>query len=187
MLYPIMDFERFTIPKLDAARRQLFAAIGMHFDRQDPLAVHTVSSAANEILRQLAARLDIPALIQDHPWLRPERREEFRRILRTPANFLKHADKDPDGSLEFFPTGTHLQMFESADLLMRMSGTIPPECGLFVTWCWLRYPDLVNPQLIQAMPQLGQHLSGLDWRDFDAFQELFRRVHSPSSADTPSV
>lgn len=75
------------ITKIDAARRQLDAAIGLWLKEDDLAAVHTLAYAATTVLRDLGRHAKPPIeLINIGPYA----------LDRDAANFLKHADTDPD-------------------------------------------------------------------------------------------
>ena len=48
---------KLTIPKLDAAKRQLETAIRLYFSSADPVAVHTLTAAAYNVIRDVTAKL----------------------------------------------------------------------------------------------------------------------------------
>ncbi|WP_424133850.1 hypothetical protein [Roseomonas chloroacetimidivorans] len=84
------------VSKLDGAKRQLETAIDLFFDSQDSLSVHTLAWAAFKVLFDLyphrsddgfATKLD--SIIGKEGW----------RSMSGVANFLKHADKDPEALL----------------------------------------------------------------------------------------
>lgn len=85
-----------TIDKAEAARRQLETAIDLYFDNADSLSVHTLGFASLKVLFDLyphrnqddfAAQLD--GIIKKEGW----------KAMSGVANFLKHADRDPDALL----------------------------------------------------------------------------------------
>ncbi|WP_321875568.1 hypothetical protein [Burkholderia cenocepacia] len=95
------------ISKLEAARRQLRAAIRMLFDGADPVAVHTLVGAASILAADLAAH--------HHPGEQWETlaknannltSTQYFEIARATQNFLKHANKDVDAIHEFNPIDT---------------------------------------------------------------------------------
>ena len=92
-----------AITKLDAASRQLGEAIRMFFESRDALAIHTLAAAAQGILRDVAkaAGGEHQSILHDHPQIPAERRREWIAAVNAPRNFLKHADKDPEGTIEF--------------------------------------------------------------------------------------
>jgi hypothetical protein len=84
------------ITKIDGARRQIETAIELYFDNKDSLSVHTLAWAAFKVLFDLYphhnsdgfdAQLD--AILGKEGW----------QSMSGVANFLKHADSDPDAFL----------------------------------------------------------------------------------------
>ena len=82
------------ITKLQAAQRQIDAGIGMLFKNDDPVAIHTVAMAAFRILRDLVKQRGLEDPVDS--MIRPGKENEFWREVGSFANFLKHANKDPD-------------------------------------------------------------------------------------------
>lgn len=77
------------IAKLEAAKRQLDAAIRMFFKNEDMLAVHTVSRAAFHVLFDLTSEGDVKKALATY--IKKVGAQRFNEE----ANFLKHADQDP--------------------------------------------------------------------------------------------
>ncbi len=90
------------IDKMDAARRQLEAAVGLLLDGADPVPVHTVVSAADQIVSDVASKRGIKLFVEEafKTYFKPEYHDQARRHFRRFANFFKHADKDHDGKIE---------------------------------------------------------------------------------------
>ncbi|OGT83229.1 MAG: hypothetical protein A3H91_15115 [Gammaproteobacteria bacterium RIFCSPLOWO2_02_FULL_61_13] len=100
------------VGKLDAARRQLRAAIHNIFHGGDPIVAHTLLGAASIILTYLVEHR-VPEkswdrFAQDANALAPG---DYFNIMRKAQNFLKHAKNDPDGSLDLNPTDTESLAF----------------------------------------------------------------------------
>lgn len=120
------------ISKIDGARRQLDTAIDLYFDDADSLSVHTLSFAAFKVLFDLyphhcsdgfAAQLD--ALISREGW----------RAMSEVANFLKHADRDPDAFLEFHSPEQAMAVIGLATLLYRrIAGDFSLKMQVFDIW-----------------------------------------------------
>ena len=90
-----------TATKLEAAERQLRQAIELFFEARDPVSTHTLVAAASGVLGGLASKRGIERPVRDRDLVRDDRRAEFVRILNQAQNFFKHADNDPDATLEF--------------------------------------------------------------------------------------
>jgi hypothetical protein len=79
------------ITKLEAARRQLDAALRLRREGGDSLAVHTLAFAAYCLLRDLFGKSERKKVLKEF-----EEKLEFRKV----SNYLKHADSDPEDILK---------------------------------------------------------------------------------------
>jgi hypothetical protein len=91
------------ISKLEAALRQLETAIILWFNHGDPISIHTLASAAHQIIYDINKARKGPAMSPDSDIVKPEHLSEWRRILKAAPNFMKHADKDPNETILFAP------------------------------------------------------------------------------------
>lgn len=91
------------VDKVNAARRQLATGLELWFGDGDPLSIHTLIAAAHGILADLCRAQGIPDKLLDSDLVKDEFTKQWRAAVRKPANFLKHADDDPEGELEFSP------------------------------------------------------------------------------------
>jgi macrodomain Ter protein organizer (MatP/YcbG family) len=87
------------ISKLDAARRQIETAVILYFHEGDPISIHTLAAAAYDVLRDVNKARDGPPMIKDWmtDYVKPESRTDLINAINAAQNFLKHADRDPDG------------------------------------------------------------------------------------------
>ena len=87
----------FTVNKLQAAHRQLNAAIWLLFAEHDPLAVLALAGNASAVFSDLVALRSPLDSWDNHARQTNELTEqEYFAILRKGQNFLKHADRDAD-------------------------------------------------------------------------------------------
>ena len=99
-----MDDEHIHITKLEAAQRQLDAAIRLLFDDSDSVAVHTLVGAASVIISNLVEKHH-----PDKSWDKFAQEankitaREYFQVMRKPQNFLKHASDDANAALDFDP------------------------------------------------------------------------------------
>ena len=131
---------KIEVNKLEAAQRQIDAAIRMLFSGEDPVAIHTLASAGFTILRDLLGAQDpIDSII------RPEKKREFWRKQKGLANFLKHADKDPKD--------IHDSVEEEAnDFLLylaliryhKLRQPLTLEMKVLQAWMTMIYPDVLQ-------------------------------------------
>lgn len=152
---------KIRLNKSEALRRQTNAGIRMLFAGEDPVAVITVASAAFGIARDLARRSQLgldstDQLLKDH--IKPGMEKEFWKQAHRPANFLKHADKDPAAILDNVHEG-------AAEMTLLLCGYYYRDLGYEITkemkalglWCSMSYPEIVRPgsSLEQAAATLG--------------------------------
>jgi hypothetical protein len=119
------------VTKMDAAHRQVNAAIRMWFADDDPVAIHTLVAAAHEVIHTLFKRAGLSGLLFDSPVIKDERRSEVAMAIKAPATFFKHAQRDPDKTLSPIFDSALTQVIESARqlALLRQRGT---TCSWFV-------------------------------------------------------
>ena len=133
------DRPTLTLSKLEAARRQLEMAARLYFSEADPVSIHTLVSAAYQILEDVNHALGgSPMLKGQLPnWVRPDANSEAKRRLNEAANFFKHADRDHDQVLEFRPGLSELMMFDAIRKYRELTGELIPILGVYEAWFWI--------------------------------------------------
>jgi len=105
------------ISKIDAARRQLYTAIELWFTDGDGLSTFTLAYASFKLLGNLYAHQGTDEFGKAIDQLTKEKgaHKSMARI----ANFLKHADRDPDDSLSFFQPALTVTVIGLSTLLYK--------------------------------------------------------------------
>jgi hypothetical protein len=139
------DLTPIKIGKLDAARRQLVSAIRIYFANGDPVSIHTLAAAAFEILDDLDNHGADTGTIFDHAekYIKPEHMDTFRKVLRRPQNFFKHAEQDPDDLLEFYPSAAAAIIWAASEKYYELAKDAGLELEAFRTWTVIRNPDIL--------------------------------------------
>ena len=126
------------IDKSEAACRQLECAIRLIATHEDELAIHTLAMAAFGILSDLTAahsagcEAKLKAILTTIGW---------SHLTKT-ANFLKHANRDPDVSLAGLdPQENDWRVGLSVLLYRILKGTFTPIMAAFHSWMLIRHPD----------------------------------------------
>lgn len=162
-----------TIQKLEAARRNLAAAVHLFFERGDPIAVHTLAAAAQGVIRDVAKSrgLTRASILHDHPDIPATARKQWISILNAPRNFFKHADKDPDGTLEFDEKENETLLLDACLTFTELSDEGQSEASVYLGWF-----TTANPTLRAALSnnQVGEYavLNNISPSDYRAFREL---------------
>jgi hypothetical protein len=131
-----------VIDKLTAAARQLDCAIRLTANSEDALAIHTLTMATFGIVEPLSRGQELYEAA-----LRPALTALGRDKLVGTANFLKHADRDPDGITS--PPLDHdndWRIGVCAMLYRRLSGNLTPYMAAFHMWVIVRHPNHFNIQ-----------------------------------------
>lgn len=164
------------VTKLESAARQLREAILMFFERRDPIAVHTLAAASNQVLVDVSRSKGHASLLKDSPFIRPEKRKEWLGHLNEAANFFKHADRDPDDVLQFYPAVTPFFILDSIQIYALLTKDFPHDQRAFIAWFNAAYSDLLlEGPIKQAVVELLT--SGLNPDDFAIFLKLAREQH----------
>lgn len=134
------------ISKLDAARRQIETAIELYFGGGDALPVYTLAYAAFKVLFDLyphksddGFNKQLDGLIKAEGW----------KSMAAPANFLKHADRDPDALLDEQHPDRGLALIGLATVLYRrLAGDLTRKMMAFDCWVeWLDEEALTIPEV----------------------------------------
>jgi hypothetical protein len=125
-----------VITKLDAAERQIVAAVQLLFSGGDPVAVYALAAAARELTTTLCEKRGLPSLIDamhdEHPHME---RAEIIQWATKHANFFRGVDRDADGGLEGFEdTYADDILFIAVFDFGRLRGSKPVEADAYELW-----------------------------------------------------
>ena len=142
-----------NISKLDAARRQLETAVTLYFREGDPVSIHTLTCAAYEVLRRINKGTP---MIKDwmKDYIKPEYVKEFGEKLNEAQNFFKHAGKDADQLLTFYPGESNILLLDACWTYRRVSQERLPVLGVFEMWSALTWAkNFVTYEAIERLDQ----------------------------------
>jgi hypothetical protein len=138
-----MKFPPEKLSKLEAARRQLRQAIHLFLSGGDMIAVHTLAAASLQVLVDLGVKSGMESMVKNPKLIRPEKRKYVADKFSEAQNFFKHADRDPDEILDFFPEATPFYIVDAVVLYEHVSGSSTHACKAFHVWFSLNYPDVL--------------------------------------------
>jgi hypothetical protein len=130
--------EIIEIRKLDAAKRQLDAAVRIFFNGEDAIAIHTLVGAASIVLFDLLEKQK-PKEAWEHK-IAESTNSTIRQVLgiaRHAQNFFKHADSDSDKILPFNQRDTEQLLFVCTLNCGNLAGKderLSVEQGIFQLW-----------------------------------------------------
>ncbi len=123
-----------SVSKLEAARRQLNAAIRLFFTGEDPIVVHGLASSAANLYSDL-----VEQTTDSKSWRRrfgnngEQAQREVKSILNHAWNFFKHADRDATEELDFEEEQTELMLFYASLECGELEAT-SDQMQLFQLW-----------------------------------------------------
>lgn len=161
-----------TIPisKLDAARRQLTTAVILYFNNLDVVSIHALAAAAYEVVEAIAKKRGHSTLIQRSlfDFLTDDMVKGFRKSMRKPQNFFKHADQDPDAKLEFDPDSTELVILGAMVTYAQITGEISMLFNAFSVWFTLQKPEKLgrSPEVQAKLAKAKEYFGHLTRQEF---------------------
>lgn len=124
------------INKIDVATRQLREAIHLFFEQRDVIVIHTIVASAHQILVDLAVRAGASSVVKNTSALKEKEVQKFLETVNYPYNFFKHADHDPDKSINIEPLDRLTADFilDAIIMLQQLVDDIPIEAKIY--WAW---------------------------------------------------
>jgi hypothetical protein len=124
------------VGKLDVVARQIREAVRLFFEQRDLIVVHTIIASAHQILFDLGTCLGITSVVKNTTALRDDEVQSFLSTINRPFNFFKHADRDPDPTINVGPLERLTADFimDAIIMLQEVGGSIPMEAKVY--WAW---------------------------------------------------
>jgi len=172
-------YEVVWIDKLEVARRQIRETVRMFFGERDPVAIHTLVASAHQILTDIGEKHRAKSVFVGKKTQR----------LNHPFNFMKHADRDPDGKINIGPllrfSGDFLM--DAILMLQQIANDIPIEAKVFWTWFVSKYPqEFSNLPEGSEVRKLQEHrLADWDFRRISYFLEFAEIVKDTDLSGEP--
>jgi hypothetical protein len=137
-----------NVTKLDAAQSQIATAIWLYFEDRDPISVHTLATAADEIIDRLCVARGLVSM-RDNLMANivPARRKEVADALHKVRNFFKHASSSkPNQVLADFSDDQNFFAILFAVHGLHLLGIEMRETKVFGGWIQVVEPKLLlNP------------------------------------------
>ena len=158
-----------AITKLEAARRQLRVAISSWFQDGDEVSIHTLACAAHEIINDINKHRGGKDLLVDSSVFREEYRTQVIKRFKKEMNFFKHADRDPEGVIDFVPKVTEMFTINSLHGIELFGLKHDSTEAAFSIWF-----DLKNPQFLTEKGR-RQFVEGLTSEQKKEFADMSPR------------
>lgn len=135
---------KIKVSKLDAAKRQLETAIRLYFNDADPVSIHTLAGAAHNILNDLNKKYGGNPMIISDFLIKDEFKKKIKQQINKAKNHFKHADKDPDTTIDFAPKVNEFFLFDACEKYMELTSENVPYFIIFRGWFAYKYPDILK-------------------------------------------
>ena len=139
---------REVITKIDAARRQLEAAIWLYFNNGDAVVIHTLACNAREIFERQCERRNKPRMFdrisENHDKVKAT---ELWNVMNEARNFFKHLHNkdDADASIEFRHDDNKMTIYIAAnDCASLLGSEVTITVKRFLLWLSATEPGLVT-------------------------------------------
>lgn len=138
--FPLSKEGKLPITKIDAAVRQLETAITLWFHDGDPVSICALSHAAHEILYRLSTNTRKRSTLLDAENVKPEFREDFKKLIKEAPAFFKHAGKDPHETLFFTVKNAPHIFLDAVGMYNSLEFGARPIFRVFQDWLWMTEP-----------------------------------------------
>jgi hypothetical protein len=132
------------LTKFDVAERQINQAIRLFFLDEDPVSIRTLIEAAGQIFYDIGRKDDVRGMIRDKDRVRPEYQKMWFKKAFEARNFFKHAENDPDGTLEFKTRSNESVIVDAILMYNTLKKGWSIESLVFFHWFGLKYPNLLK-------------------------------------------
>ncbi|MFC0246519.1 hypothetical protein [Falsochrobactrum ovis] len=152
-----------VISKLDAARRQLLAALHIHWYLNEPIAVYTLAANSWEVCNSLLKKDEKIRILQQITEAYGAPPKEIIDLINAPRNFVKHADRDPDAVFPDIKEEDCDAVLLTACLdYMFANGRSPYIMGIFLSWYSAIYQKKVGVFMEETAQLLFPELAFLN-------------------------
>lgn len=171
---------KLKLSKLEAARCQLCTAIELWFAEADPVSTHTLAFAAYEVIHFVSKKRNPGRrdLVFDSRLIRPGYQKIWNEHIRREANFFKHADRDPDGTIEFRIASPEFFILYAILGLELCEERFNDTESAFLLWFYLHKPTFLTEEGEKAFHNgiAAEHFASARQLPKHEFLETFRYV-----------
>ena len=162
---------KYSLTKIDVAELLISTAIRLFFEGAHPVPIYALASAAREILTTLGDKTGIETVLHAVAKRQGKSLKELATSAHTFAGFFKHADRDPQGVLQFSETDVDPVLAMAVQDFGRITGGMPVEGQVFELWIYA----LAFAKVSEA-PLKGQRVIKLAIKQFPGIRTADRRT-----------
>jgi len=148
-----------TVTKTDVARSQIDTAIELWFGDRDPVSVHTLACAGLDVMNALGTPLGELAMRYDPSRFKEGMFKDWLLVITEIRNFFKHADRNPEGTLDFKPSTNKYLLADCVDTFRRVSGGQTAVMQAYWAYFVVHNPRYFSPVGTKPIPVEFSELS----------------------------
>ena len=134
------------ITKIDVVKRHLDVAIKLFFEDDDPVPIYTLSAASHTILKDLVKHQTGKLAVFDgwvDKYIRPEKKKEASILFGSKRNFLKHAERDPEETIdELKPELVEMELVFCCATFKQLGEDLTNHMAIYMSWLMAQQPEL---------------------------------------------
>jgi hypothetical protein len=123
-----------VITKIGAAEAHIKAAVWLYLQGGHLVPVFTLANAAREVVATLGEKAKLDTIHQQLAARRGIPVKEMVKEVSGPAGFLKHADRNPNGSVEIYEELVAATLHIACHDFYEVTGATTIEAAIFDAW-----------------------------------------------------
>lgn len=158
------DKRKIVVSKIDAAKRQIDCAIQLWFLEGDEVSVHTLLAASYQVIYDINKRRRTGHDdLYGGTVVNPEHKEQWQKAVKEASNFFKHANKDPESTVEFLPISNIMFMLYAITGLASLGEQSSPILRILTIWLFLHDQRFLSSVGVELLTKLipSKDLDGL--------------------------
>lgn len=154
--------EAIQLNKLACARRQLQTAVNLFFHDGDAVSIHTLTCAAYNVIRDVNDSRNGRPMHAKQIYVQMSGRPSVSE-LNQPENFFKHADRDSNAELTFYPKFTECLLVDACEKYRDITGDHVLSFIAFTLWFMCQSPEKFD--IPEAWEDFANDARDLHWNN----------------------
>jgi hypothetical protein len=131
----------------------------LFFEDAYPAAVYLLAASAREITTTLADKTHTNTLLTEVAWESNSRdRKALIKSVHRFANFMKHANRDPQGTIELPYRDIELTLLVACNDFWKVTGGMPVDVHVFQAWAQLSHFQRISDAPLRGQATLRQYI-----------------------------
>lgn len=134
-----------TLSRQRVAREEIDQAIDILFAEGSSIAVNVLAWAANDVLRGVARKHGSETFHDTlEKFVPDDQKKLWRDAIRESYWFMKHSDRDPDRTIDFYEESSVVSLFLAVTDYRTVYGKYTLPMTVFISWFGANHSDLLK-------------------------------------------